>query len=289
MSQKRKIDFSPVASLRLFRSDHFSKAAICCVIALALLFTGTLRSESQSRPPHRDPALLDVLRRVVNTAGGAQALAAVHDITESGEVTFHWSDEVNGAIVIRLLGGNHFRMEADTADGKRTWTVKDGVGWVREADGVVRSLSYENSLNLGNLTFPVGQVSAAMRDSETDISLVGIETIAGRPVYRLRMKGQLGLHNPKTGPDASIAKDLLIDAANFDIISVEDRPFQTYESGGQVSDKPSRAIEFSDFRNVNGVRMPFLITTRLMRQKTLTIHLTNVAFNNNLGEQDFEN
>lgn len=106
-------------------------------------------------------------------------------------------------------------------------------------------------------------------------------------------------------------KDLLIDALNFSILSVEDRPFRTYQARGNVADKsaesseklsdqpsepkgklsdrPPRAIEFGDFRTVNGVLVPFSISTKLMGQETLTIHLSSVVFNSNLSSEDFKN
>ena len=114
-----------------------------------------LSSQEQPKPPRRDPVLLDVLARVVNAAGGAQALATVHDLTESGEITFHWGEGVKGSVTIQTLVGNHFRMEADLPEGKRTWAVKAGSGSVKEPEGKVRALSYDNAINLENLTFPL--------------------------------------------------------------------------------------------------------------------------------------
>jgi hypothetical protein len=261
-------------------------------------------------PQPRDPVLLDVLARVVNAAGGVQALAAVHDFTESGDITFHWGKGVEGPVTIQALGGNHFRMEADLPGGKRTWVVNDGSGTRKEGDQKVIPLSGENAVNLGNLTFPIGQVAAVLGDPKADISLVGIETRDGRSIYRLRVKGQLGLSSTPI-PSLPVVKDLLIDALNFSILSVEDRPFRTYQARGNVvdksaesseklsdqpsepkgklSDRPARAIEFGDFRTANGVLVPFSISTKLMGQETLTIHLSSVVFNSNLSSEDFKN
>lgn len=258
----------------------------------------SLFGQEQPKPPQRDPVLLDVLTRVVNAAGGAQALAAVHGLTESGEITFHWGEGVKGRVKIQTLGGNHFRMEADLPKGKRTWLVNDGNGTRKEADQKPLPISSENAVNLGNLTFPIALVVTALGDAKTDVSLVGVETRNGRSIYRLRVKGQLGLSGNSI-PSMPVVKDLLIDALNFSILSVEDRPFRTYQSkrlfdkpseaGKKLSDKPSRAIEFGDFRTVNGVLVPFSISTKLLGQPTLSIHLTSVAFNSNLNPEDFEN
>ncbi len=249
----------------------------------------SLSSQERPKPRQRDPMLLDVLARVVNAAGGAQALATVRDLTESGEITFHWAEEVKGSVIIHALGTNRFRMEADLPEGKRTWAVKAGSGSVKEPEGKVRVLSYDNAINLENLTFPLAYFGAALTDSKAHISLVGIEDRDGRSIYRLRVKGQLGLSGIKAGPDLPVVKDLLVDALTFNIVSVEDRPFQTFKPGGEVSDKPSRAIEFEDFRKIDGVLVPFSITTKLMGQLTLSIHLSSVRFNSGLGDQEFEN
>jgi hypothetical protein len=158
------------------------------VAASCLLFS----QDQVTTPQPRNPVLLDVLARVVNAAGGVRAIAAVHDLTESGEITFHWGKGVEGPVTIQALGGNHFRMEADLPEGKRTWVVNDGSGTRKEGDQKVIPLSGENAVNLGNLTFPIGQVAAVLGDPKVDISLVGIETRDGRSIYRLRVKGQLG-------------------------------------------------------------------------------------------------
>jgi len=247
-----------------------------------------LFGQEEPKRPQREPVLLDVLTRVVNAAGGAQALASVHDLTESGEITFHWGEGVEGPVTIQALMGNHFRMEADLPEGKRTWVVNNGSGTSREGDHKAFPLSRENAVNLGDLTFPIGQIAAVLGDAKTDISLVGVETRDSRSIYRLRVKGQFGLSS-KPIPDLPVVKDLLIDALNFSILSVEDRPFQIYEAGGKPSDKPSREIEFGDFRTVNGVLVPFSIRTKLIGQETLSIHLTSVVLNSNLSLADFKN
>jgi len=233
----------------------------------------------------RDAQAIEILARIVQAAGGARALASVHDITESGEVTFYWGKDVEGPVTIRTLGGNHFRMEADLPEGKSTWIVKDGVGSKKDGDKAT-SISRENALNLCNLTYPVGHVAAGLADSATDISFIGIEKREDRSVYRLRVKGKLGL--VVDGSPASVVKDIIVDALTFDILSVEDRPFRTYKPGGKPSDTAPREIDFSDFRAVNGVRVPFSIGTKLQGQRTLSIHLSEVTFNNNLAASNFE-
>ncbi len=258
------------------------------LVYLALVVTTIIPVASQERSissSKRDPRLLDVLQKVVSSAGGTQAFARVKDVTESGEITFYWGEGVKGQVTIQTMGRNRFRMEAELPDGKCIWIAAHGEGSRRETTGEVRPLSSDSASNLDSLTFPIAQVVNVLSDPQSDISLVGIEARNDRSVYRLRVTSRVG---DQPMPGMPVVKDLLVDALTFGILSIEDRPFQTYEVGGKPSDKPTRVIEFNDFRSIDGLRVPFSIDTKLMGQSTLSIRLTNVAFNSNLSPDIFK-
>lgn len=234
----------------------------------------------------RDPQSLDILSRVVQAGGGFQALAAVGDITEKGEISVYWGAGFKGSVTIKLSGGSRFRMDADLPQGKSTWIVKDAVGSKTESKKTT-SISSENAINLGELTYPIAYAVAALKDAKSNVSFIGIEKRENRSVYRVLVKGRLGLTDQAT-PLSNVSKNLLIDALTFDIVSVEDYPYRTYTTGGRPSKKAPRAIEFGNFRSVNGLRTPFAISTKLQGQKTLDIRLTEVELNTHLSVQEFE-
>jgi hypothetical protein len=244
--------------------------------------------QQSPKSPGRDAQSVEILMRASQAAGGTQALAAVHNITEIGEVTYYWRKDEKGRVEI-LMRGSHFRMEADLPEGKRTWLIKAGAGSIREPRGNTHPLSYDNAANLENLTFPIAHVVAALTDTGTDISFVGIENENEHSVYRIRVKGQLGLSGSGPGLHLPVVKDLIIDALTFGVVRVEDRPIRTYEKNGKPSDKPSRVIEYRDFRTVDGISVPFSITTQLMGQKTLSIELSSVTFDSDTSAQDLNN
>jgi hypothetical protein len=266
-----------------------SVAFLVVITSCAFLF-----SQEQVKPLLRDPMLLDVLARVINTAGGAQRLAAVQGLSESGEITFYWRENIKGPVTIRSLGWNHFRLEADLPQGKRIWLVNDAVGSRKETDQKPVALPYANAINLESLTFPVAYVVAALADPEADISLVGIDKSERRTIYHVRLKGRLGLveKGPAGGP---IVKDVLIDALSFEILAVEDFPYSRKSSESSKSSKSNekirevapREITYEDFRVVNGLRVPFSISTKLEGQRTFSLHLTEATFNANLTDGDF--
>jgi hypothetical protein len=265
---------------------HWKSASLVIFILFVAIF---LTAENPAKNIHRDGDAIEILTRAVAAAGGLQALSNVRDLTESGEVTFHWGEGHTGAVTIQALGGDRFRMEADLPEGKRTWAVRAGVGSVKEPKGRVHAISGDNAINLENLTFPAAHIVAVLTDSTSDVSFVGIEKQSGRSIYRIRVTGRLGLGSTSAGPRITVAKDLMVDALNFNIVGVEDHLIRRYERDRIPSDKPSRVIEFEDFRKVDGVLVPFSITTRLMGQKTFSIRLSSVEFNRNLIDRDFQN
>ena len=101
----------------------------CLVVGVFSIMVGFAFGQDQkATSAGRDRQSLEVLARAMQANGSSQALASVHDITEKGEITFHWGDGVKGPLTIQMLDGNHFRLEADLADDKRVWVVRSGRG-----------------------------------------------------------------------------------------------------------------------------------------------------------------
>jgi hypothetical protein len=240
-------------------------------------------SQSVTAAVVRDSRATEILNRAVAAAGGMKAISAIHDITESGGVTFFYGNGVRGKLVIRGLGGNHFRMDADLADGKRVWIVRDGKGTRTEKNGKDQSLSDQNAIDLERLTFPIGHVAAAIADSTTSVAFLGVEQRRGRSVYRVKLTGNLGLT-----PSGHAMKDLVVDALTFDIVAVDDCNVITPERGAKAPIVNSaREVEFNNFAVVDGIRVPLSISTSLMGTRTLLIELGEVAFNTNLTDGNF--
>jgi hypothetical protein len=244
--------------------------------------------EEKSSQPQRDRQSIEILTRVLQNSGGSRALAAVHDITETGEIQFYSKEGAKGSVTIRILDGTHFRLEADLPQEKETWVVKEGVG--SQTQGAkTEPISRERAIALANLTLPVRHLVAALADGQSEISFVGIEKRGDRSLYRVRVKGRLGLLSKNNSSLLPVTKDFLIDALTFDIVSIGDSPFLMSKTYRRKQSAPSsHEIEFADFHLINGVRLPFSIVIIVFGQETLGIRLTQAIFNTNLREQDFE-
>jgi hypothetical protein len=239
-------------------------------------------AESGPNSPQRDPRAIDILNRTLKAAGGMQALSGIHNFTESGGITLYFAEEVKGPVLIRSLGGNYFRMDASVPGGKRSWTLSGSHGSRRESSGKEYALTDQSAVDLANLSFPLAYVTAAVLDPQATIAFRGVEDWKGRSVYRIQLKGKLGVVDR-----GILVRDLLVDAIGFDILVVEDEHLRIHKPGEKPTDLASRQIEFGDFRVASGIRVPYWINTRFMGQQVMRIELNQIAFNGQLSNLDF--
>jgi hypothetical protein len=244
--------------------------------------------ESGPRPPQRDQVALDLLAKAVNAAGGPVAIASVQDLKGTGKITFYWGDHPTGDVTMRGRTGGGFRVDSFLSDGNLTSMSNGTAGSRKERDGTNRQMSFQQAMHYVDFAFPIGHVINALKSPSTEITNLGVENYAEstRQVYRIRVRKELvpgeGLDNLDT---KLTIRDLLIDTGTFEIVGVEDN-FRV--SQGKESDHGLREIEFSDYRNVQGVMLPFSISTKLASQKTMEIHLDSITLNTGVSDSDFE-
>lgn len=266
----------------------FDRRRFLRILFCSIAFTSPLFCQNRETAKlQRDALAINILTRVLAAEGGVEAVASIRDLTETGEITLPLGDGVKGAVTIHAAGGRRFRMDAELPQGKTTWIVRDGFGSKKQDDKPV-PLSNLQAINFGNLTFPIGFALAAVADQTTDVSLLGTEEREGRPVYRLRLKGQLGLVG-KPGKRVCVVKELLVDADNFTIVSMEDTPFGTALRNEQKVHTSPRQIEYGDFRVVSGVRIPFSIDIKDPSHSTASIRLAEIGINRGFSDEDFRN
>ncbi|HKW18905.1 MAG TPA: hypothetical protein VJO35_15455 [Terriglobales bacterium] len=253
---------------------------VVVVVASFFLLTSIAALGQSSGAKVRDSSALEILNRTIAANGGLSTLSGVQDLSEMGQLTFPSADNSPAPVTIRLAGTSRFRMEADLPEGKTIWVTNDAAGSKQSGEDK-RPMVADNAVNLGGLTFPLFYVLSAFQNAATQVRLVGIEQKSGRSVYRIRIEGL-------SSRRFRIAKDLVIDALTFDILSMSDQPLPMYMSKAKSTAIGPREIDFSDFRSVQGVRVPFLIVTRIHGQPMENISLTQVALNTKVLPQDFE-
>ena len=68
-------------------------------------------------PVERDQQALAVLPQTIAAAGGLDLLGSIQDVTETGSVTYSWSDSVTATVTIKGRGLKQFRADAALPNG----------------------------------------------------------------------------------------------------------------------------------------------------------------------------
>src|SRR2546426_8660708 len=255
--------------------------------SLALLLNSTpLLSQQPSPTAQRDPQATTVINLALNAAGGIAALSQIQDYTGSGTIVYSWADsQVQGSVTVKGRGLAQFRLDATLPAGVRSFIVSNGTGSLRELDGTTTPIPYYQAVNFGSsVVFPLVHLLAALLNTSTNITYQGLVTRAGHQVHDIRVQGLSAPAATTAGVQANIpAQDFFIDSSTFQVISTLGK---AYPKDGSLSAAPAE-VQFSDYRQVNGILLPFAVTTLIAGQSASAIQLNQVTFNNNLTDSDF--
>ncbi len=249
------------------------------------LFGQLALAQQTATTVQRDQQALTVLTQVLKAAGGQAALETIQDITGSGNITYYWAgEEVQGTVTVKGRGIGQFRLDATLSNGVRSWAVDNGTGFEKETDGTVKQIPHHNTVNFGNLTFPLSFIAAVAQDTSTNITYVGLETKESSQVHHVRMQKAFASTADPSGILSKLTiRDFFIDSTTFQVVSTLD---MVHPADASTIDYP-REMRFSDYRNVNGVLVPFAIVEVATGQRTYSIQLNQVTFNSGLQDSDF--
>jgi hypothetical protein len=229
------------------------------VSALALAVCSTARVAAQATPSQDTPTADAVVAKNIAAKGGAAKLKSIDTVRIMAAAT------VQGTMtpmVISLKRPNLRRQEV-TLNGQTIVQAFDGTtGWLLNP-----------SLGTEPIQLPAPQSEALKKDAEFDsplldyqtkgvkIALVGKEDVDGKSAYHLKV----------TTPDGA-ARDYFLDADTGLEFRV-DAPVQQNGVRGTLS------VEMSDYRDVEGVKMPFSLKQTLNGRIVADMRVSTVELN----------
>jgi hypothetical protein len=234
----------------------------------------------------KDPQAVSVLNQALAVSGGTTAIEAVTDYTATGNVTYHWAGkDVQGSVTVNGRGSDQVRVDTNMPGGARSLVTSQGKTSQKAEDGGILQMSIIPPLSPGSLAFPYRLLVDALMSPGLSLSYKGVVQIDGHSAHDLRVQPLL--------PDSVQAKDLLaelqatdflIDVSTLQVIMVQDmiRTIQAMTVGHP------HEIRLSDYRNVNGVLVPFSIDETIGGQKSWAITLNNITFNSGLADSNFQ-
>jgi hypothetical protein len=225
-------------------------------------YSQTRGTQNPSAVPNATSDASDLVKKVVQAKGGLEALKSVRTVIVDAEMSVN---TVRGPTMIPtrtyVVYPDKFRVDATFAGQQTVQAYNSGTAWVKDPAGVAAApaaMRNDFAATVKRDTFPL-LIAAA--EGRLMLRLLPEEVKGGTPLTVLEVSGG-GLEPVR----------LYIDRA--DRIAK-----QTYVTPGPDG-QPSQAEEqFSDYRTVSGIDVPFRATVLRNGQKILERTLKSVTFN----------
>ena len=241
-----------------------------------------------NRPIHptRDPQALSVLNQALSVAGGLEAIKAVKDYTASGTMPFGTTDQSSQVnLTIMEHRPFQFRMDANAPSGVTSLSIDHGKAKTMVADGGIFDSSTIPELSPDTLVFPHLLLAGAVVSPFFTVLYKGVVEVGGHSAHDIRIQITLpdGI-DPKGVIPELTATDVFVDSSTFQLLASRDtiHPIKNNQIGYP------HEIQYSDYRSVNGVLIPFSITELFNSQQSRALHLNSMNFNSGLTDSQFE-
>ncbi len=261
--------------------------ARCCVFVAiftpVVAFSQTISAGSPTAIV-RDPQALSLVNQALQaTSGGTIAL---NDVTLQGTVNYTaGSDFQSGTVVLEARGNGMSRVTLSLDGGQRQEVRNGPAGYWVDAEGQQHLMAVHNCWPDAPWFFPALSLQALSSDAQVSIVYGGLEARDGVQLYHLR------LYRTVPGQDVQITSDiqrlsivdLYLDPASYMPLILA---FKAHPDDDLNIDIPVE-IQFGDYRQVNGVRVPFHIQKSLQGNLLLDIRVSGAVLNSGLPESDF--
>src|SRR5882762_8362472 len=162
----RAFSFSGSGSIRdlsvgrnqVLRGREMRSARSAWIFSLLFLTAQVWGQQTQplTTPPPvpKDPQAVSIVSQALAVGGGAQAIAAIADYTATGNITYHWDQDVQGSVTVLGLGLGQCRLDANLPRGLRSWAVTDGRMSLKAEDGSAKPIHSQIAMHLSGLVVP---------------------------------------------------------------------------------------------------------------------------------------
>lgn len=255
-------------------------------VTIAFLFVDLASCQEIGKPTVAgDPEALIILNKAIAAGGGAEAIRGISDFEARGEITYYRAGrEMKGSTDIKGRGVNQVRMDSQMEDGLHSIVLSRGEGKISEPTST-HTISEVNTPSMGLLIFCLPNLVAALSEPLTTVSSAGTEEFQGHSTYRIQIvRGlpQRFQHDEKLRTLKT--SEILIDTKTFMVLAQR----QVYLSNGSTARSHMREVQFSDFRMVQGIRLPFMITEKAVDQRIWSVQISDIQFNTGIQDDAFK-
>ena len=231
----------------------------------------------------RDPVALAIAQQALAAMGGGQSLLSYQDSEARGTLTIAVAASRNWPIVLKSKGTKKVRVELSKPNGTNTLIVNGGRGVLKHADRTTRRLQPYTTIGQRVSHIPVFSLLAEYWDSNVEVTYVGQAVVSGRPAEVVALSLPSGDLLPASLARAASRTLFFIDKLSGLVAKVE------YDHYAENDSNAKQKVEtfFSDYRNVNGVLVPFRQITHTDGRLESELVLSSVAFNVGISDSEF--
>jgi hypothetical protein len=184
---------------------------------------------------------------------------------------------------VKVLGSgfSNLRLDSTLPIGVLSEAISQGK-ITMGVNGAVRQVHAQTPMNPARFILPFLQLRTLVNNRTYQLShkgLVEVNSHSAHDIQILRLLG--GNANPPELLREYNTVEFFIDATTFQVVMMQDFVFN---GGIRYS---IRQIQYSDYRAIGGVLVPFTINEQLDGHPTRLIQLDSIAFNSGLQESDF--
>jgi len=217
---------------------------------------------------------------------GVHRLPQIADLTVSGQIVQQGAlDKVTGTILLKMIGPAMVRVETNVPD-RTTVHIVNGIRMRRIHGTEDEPMPMHAAMNHPFQYVPLFSESLAITDPSIAVSFVGEETVGGKSVYHVRVEKvypqqpaeQGRLLSKLTGTDLYIEKGTFLPAM---------RAQQLPSLIGAQHTLPME-FRYSDYRQTQGVMIPYKVEVYVNNQESMEIHFTSLVLNSGVNPLEFE-
>jgi hypothetical protein len=255
------------------------------LLIIVSLLSIPVSAQQVPAPATQDLGARQLIQHTIQVLATSQEAAAYKDFQMTGMMTLEGSSESRGVAVF-ARGLHDLRFEFEQQDGTihRSLTRGDGKNAVQGASGRTTKINRNARAGTEVPLLPLPGLLSDLLRTAGRIEEIGTEPVNGRPAHHLKIFPTIP---PGIDSDGVLAAhstiELFIDSQSFVVLRI-----------AHIASDPTgrrslaRAVNFDDYRWINGVKVPFSLEETLEGQKTWSISIVALDFTRKFNDKDFE-
>jgi hypothetical protein len=207
---------------------------------------------------------------------------AIQDSVATGSISF--ADGQKGTLRIETKGLNRQRFELTIGTTEITTIYNSGTGYSAQGSSPRRRLPVWVSQYRRPEHIPALSRIADYQQPTSALRYAGLETLSGISVHHIKLTSAPTDSTPAEIENLISEFHAFIDSHSYLVVKTI-----TFDFSPEVMENRSKVeTYFSDYRNVNGLLVPYRVTRYVEGQLYSDFVLTNVALNVGVSDADFQ-